>query len=264
MRNLFIIILTVFGGSNAFSQVMDDNMSKIYLSKETSPYIFEGILLEKYSYWDDTESMIYTCNIIEVHNVLRGAPDIQRGTIQLITSGGIVGTHVVKISHGVFIGERERIFFCMLSEMPSYNIKTANHLVLHPYSQIVYNKDGSSTFVDKKFRTLADVKSFFNEYGKDIDTALVGSHYMLELEKISEGMRQEKMGKSQGEKETIDKLAKEQKEYVRKPNAGIVQRIKDMEDYLEKMPEGEDKETVKRQIALLKEKGGLTTNPKEE
>ncbi len=94
---------------------------------QSSEIIIEGKVIQKYGFWNENRTKIYTSNIIEVQKVFKGnSPQI----IEIITLGGIIGDTFQIISHGkVFdIGE-QGIFFC--KNYPMTENKTENYLMLN-------------------------------------------------------------------------------------------------------------------------------------
>lgn len=91
--------------SQALYQV--DNEEKA----NNSTLIIEGKVVDKVSFWNETQTMIYTSNKIKVFKVFKG--EINSDYIEIITEGGTIGEHAVYVSELLdLVYDQEGVFFC--------------------------------------------------------------------------------------------------------------------------------------------------------
>ncbi|MEW4923224.1 T9SS type A sorting domain-containing protein [Algibacter sp. 2305UL17-15] len=88
---LFVALICLIANMKLQGQML---LNEVPLKKqiEKSSLIIEGKVVSKKSTWDTNKKMIYTINTIEVYKVFKGQP---RATIDVITSGGIVGLEAI-------------------------------------------------------------------------------------------------------------------------------------------------------------------------
>ncbi len=76
----------------------------------TSDVIFEGKVIGKESFWNESNAQIFTKNYVQVSHYLKGTGD---DIFELITQGGDVGDVFQEISHGIFFETgQEGMFLC--------------------------------------------------------------------------------------------------------------------------------------------------------
>ncbi len=64
-----------------------------------SSLVIEGRVVSKKSEWNSSRTLIETHHVIEVYKVFKG--NIKRGTVTIITQGGVVGTDMLVVSHSL-------------------------------------------------------------------------------------------------------------------------------------------------------------------
>src|SRR5205814_9709852 len=111
MRNfsrLSLFLSFIFLGTGVTAQLY-----KIELDKKinNSTLIVEGKVTDKKSFWNDTHTMIFTVNTIEVYKLFKG--NITENTIEIMTQGGSVGKDAISVSHVLQLEVgRIDMFFC--------------------------------------------------------------------------------------------------------------------------------------------------------
>ena len=117
-----------------------------------SSHIVEGKVLAQKSVWNAGHTMIFTANTVEVYKVFKGT--LQFGIIELMTTGGTVGTETVEASDLLTLEKGNvGIFFCYPNTIDLRSPAT-NNLLYDVYSSgqgcYVYDlkaKSASAPFV---------------------------------------------------------------------------------------------------------------------
>jgi PKD repeat protein len=95
--NLLILITLLLIAPNAFSQCL---IFEVPLEQRVnnSQLVVEGKVIESRSFWNNSQTLIYTASTIEVYKVFKG--NMPATTIEIISEGGMVGDrlHVVNPS----------------------------------------------------------------------------------------------------------------------------------------------------------------------
>ncbi|MES2766409.1 MAG: PKD domain-containing protein [Bacteroidota bacterium] len=81
--------------------------------------IVEGKVISQQSYWNESHSMIYTANLVEVHSVLKGDLEIKYAEIR--TEGGTVGNEAVRVEPGVKLLKGSAGMFFLKSQSAAGN-----------------------------------------------------------------------------------------------------------------------------------------------
>ncbi|MCZ2130266.1 MAG: T9SS type A sorting domain-containing protein [Bacteroidia bacterium] len=90
---LTLIILTTIFIKGFAQEIPLDIVDRI----NTVDYIFEGEVLNSQSYQLSTSHEIYTSNLIKISKIFKG--DLECGTVELITTGGIINNILSRTSH---------------------------------------------------------------------------------------------------------------------------------------------------------------------
>jgi PKD repeat protein len=93
MKKIFLTLLTPFLLNAAWSQC---SLREVGLPQRTasSDLIVEGKVISKNSFWNASNTMIYTANTVEVYKVFKGS--LSGSTLEVLTVGGIVGNRMIK------------------------------------------------------------------------------------------------------------------------------------------------------------------------
>lgn len=76
-----------------------------------SSLIVEGKVVDKYSFWNPSHTMIFTSNKIEVYKVFKGS--LVENFIEVVTHGGAVGNNIIEASDLLSLDkENVGVFFC--------------------------------------------------------------------------------------------------------------------------------------------------------
>ena len=124
----------------------------------TSEVIFEGKVIAKEGFWDETKTRIFTKNRVQVLRYIKGGGE---ASLYLVTQGGEVGDDFQEISHGISFGiSTEGLFFCRGFQAPLLGSKTV--LMLNGSGGFVgYDKTGVET-------TAIDHSSVYHNIRKEI------------------------------------------------------------------------------------------------
>lgn len=114
MKIFQLLVILLLSFSSLFSQ---NHFSSLNERFEKSEIAFEGIVLEKESFWNANHSRIYTRNFISVEKSFKGSlPEI----ITLISQGGEVDNDFQELSHGLtFEVGAEGLFLCKHFDVPN-------------------------------------------------------------------------------------------------------------------------------------------------
>lgn len=89
--------------------------------------IIEGKVIEQRSFWNPAHTMIYTSNKIEVYKNFKGL--VQSATIEVVTTGGTVGTERIEASDLLTLDKGNTgIFFCYPNSIQLASPFTGNQL----------------------------------------------------------------------------------------------------------------------------------------
>ena len=130
-RLLFSVVffsLYIMSFQSAFAQMYEVSfVDKI----QEATLVVEAKVIQKQSYWNDANSIIYTANEIEIYKVFKG--QLPSGNYQIITQGGTVGNDrlVVCPSSQLSVGDIGVYFL----ESSSANLSTVNGLKLSPIAE---------------------------------------------------------------------------------------------------------------------------------
>lgn len=133
---LFMLLTLDFAHAQLYKVDLSEKIQKASL-------IIEGKVIGKKSFWNDTHTMIFTANKIEVYKLFKGA--IIEKTIELVTQGGTVGSKAVIVSDLLELDiNKTGIFFCRPNE---------NHLISPETGKLlfdVYSSDQGFLRYDEK------------------------------------------------------------------------------------------------------------------
>ena len=142
---LSLIIFILEGNSPALSQ-QETKVLSVAARAKTSPAVFEGKVLRKISFWDNSHTGIYTANIIEIYKVFGG--NILTETVEIVTPGGTVGTESESASEGPELKPGDTgMFFCEYSRMlnaAADSLRYSYVLSLSPQGFIKYDLAGKA------------------------------------------------------------------------------------------------------------------------
>ncbi len=115
---------------------------------QNAEIVFEGKIIKKESFWNDSHSSIFTKNTIKVSRTFKG---ISTETIEVISQGGIVGNDFEFISHATsFELEAEGVFFCKTFKTKSND----DFLMINGMSGfIIYNNQENEVYTNYKYFT---------------------------------------------------------------------------------------------------------------
>lgn len=188
MKISFLLISFILLGN--FIKAQNAPKPSEYAEKmiESAPFIFEGEVINKVCYYDSIGFRIYTANIIQIDNILRA--DIVKGTIEVVTIGGIVGDQGMRASDALQLNEGNKgMFFCVpadynpygnnnnpyLYQLPSYypssGIETDNGISLKSYNgkygYVKYLNTNSCMIGGVSFKSFKEFYEFLGKF-KDI------------------------------------------------------------------------------------------------
>lgn len=105
-----LLSLCVFFYFAASSQCLIKEIS-LQQRNSNSTLIIEGRVVSSYSFWNESRTMIYTSNRVEVLKIFKG--NLSSSSIEIITEGGIVGYRMIKADPSLLLTQGETgIFMC--------------------------------------------------------------------------------------------------------------------------------------------------------
>lgn len=112
MKSILLLAIFMIATTFSFSQSIEERTKKSVKERASSAsYVFEGKVIEQYSFWDDQHHEIYTANVIELSRIFKG--DIQTDLVKVVTLGGIVEDRFSMVLHSFSLKNGEEgIFFC--------------------------------------------------------------------------------------------------------------------------------------------------------
>lgn len=90
------LFLLLFYAHPSFAQLVPISLKERI---ENSTIILEGKVISQASYWNETQTNIYTVNVVEVYKVFKG--QLSAKQVEIITLGGIVGDRMERITHSL-------------------------------------------------------------------------------------------------------------------------------------------------------------------
>jgi PKD repeat protein len=117
MKKIVTIILLAI--ISVTSQVVGQCMLKpISLTERVnnSSLIVEGVVISKKSYWNAEQNYIYTSNLVQVKQVLKGSPNIS--FLEIITNGGEVDNKRLSVEPALMLNDAQEGVF-MLNAIPN-------------------------------------------------------------------------------------------------------------------------------------------------
>lgn len=168
---VYIIIITCTKAQEKYQPLLD--------RVQKSNYIFEGIVLETKPYKTTDDRMIYTSNLIEITKVFKG--ELECGTVELITTGGIVNEKEVSQSHALTLEKGYKgIFMAALTnkELSAVNFFNETNLEklegrFETQSYIKYLEDGAILKAFDKFQSWDSIVKLY-----DLTTIATGINYI--------------------------------------------------------------------------------------
>lgn len=116
--SLLFVFLSSF--HNAFSQLVPISLEQRI---DNSSQIFEGEVISKRSYWDETKSHIYTVNVVNIYKVFKGVSTQKQ--IEIVTMGGTVGNMMEEVSHSLQLNVGDAGIFTAIDNTAKLNAKSS-------------------------------------------------------------------------------------------------------------------------------------------
>lgn len=137
---LCILFLFVICFTQLSAQKIDVDIAKRILYDN---YIFEGTVIRSDPYWTLDQKYIYTSSTIQISKILKGTNlNLDCGTVEVITEGGVIGDDALLISHNLVLQEgMHGIFLCnsTLKELPQTDYYPENNTVV---LDVPYGEEG--------------------------------------------------------------------------------------------------------------------------
>lgn len=107
-RVFALSLLTVFSALRLQAQLYKVGLDE---KIKNAPFIAEGKVINKKSFWNEAHTMIFTTNTVEIYKVFKG--EKTKKTIEILTEGGSVATDFVEVSDVLQLDKNAvGIFFC--------------------------------------------------------------------------------------------------------------------------------------------------------
>ncbi|HEY2728194.1 MAG TPA: hypothetical protein VGI61_13545, partial [Parafilimonas sp.] len=125
-------------------------MYKIDLNNKISKasLIVEGRVTDKYSFWNDAHTIIYTSNKLHIYKLFKGR--IISKEIEVITQGGSVGNRCLKVSEVLQLDKNETGMFFLYENALNIHSPVTKNILYDVYSSeqgfLRYSEDGTSAF----------------------------------------------------------------------------------------------------------------------
>ncbi|HRI19626.1 MAG TPA: T9SS type A sorting domain-containing protein [Panacibacter sp.] len=108
LRLVSLCVLLAFAGGPSSAQLYKVELDE---KVENAPLIFEGKVIERKSFWNESHSMIFTSNTVEIYKIFKGA--VSEKIIEVLTQGGSVGLEYIEASDLLQLDKSSTgIFFC--------------------------------------------------------------------------------------------------------------------------------------------------------
>jgi hypothetical protein len=164
MKKIFHIIIIVLLSTKTYAQIDPKTIGQRITD---ATYIFEGEVIKTNPYETSDEKKIYTSNTIKITKIFKG--DIQCGTIEIITLGGIVNNKGAEYSHNKEFGKGQiGVFLCKqtdreISAVDFYPENNPNKLELNYNQQgfIQYFNDGVNKQVVDMWSSLDSLSQIY-------------------------------------------------------------------------------------------------------
>lgn len=88
------LVLMLFSFNTVFAQLIPISLTQRIDSAST---ILEGKVISQTSYWNESQTNIYTSNIVEIYKIFKG--QLTSSQVELITKGGIVGNRMERVTN---------------------------------------------------------------------------------------------------------------------------------------------------------------------
>lgn len=158
---VFLVLALMLNIKIAFSQVALREIPLIQ-QIENSNLIIEGKVISKKSFWDSTNTLIYTSNTVEVYKVFKGN---YIETVEVITVGGTVGLDALISSNSLKLSEGNIGVFMLydsnITLSLSNNPTSIKQFRTYSSSQGFYKYDLYNDFVSNPFGRRSNIKSSF-------------------------------------------------------------------------------------------------------
>lgn len=112
-RQLMILPLLIL----SFCLNLNGQMIQVSLDNKitNANYIFEGEIIDKESFFDEKDGLIYTSHIVSVSQLFKG--NLKTDIVKIITLGGVTDELILETSNGIALQiGNEGVFFCNLSD----------------------------------------------------------------------------------------------------------------------------------------------------
>ncbi|MGP8216217.1 MAG: hypothetical protein ACLQQ4_11670 [Bacteroidia bacterium] len=181
MKNKIEIIIAVLLLCNVecFAQRAKASESKLLAIHKSdiqnSPYIVEGKVIKQECFYGKKGWGILTCNVIQISKIYKGSPNIQLGTIKVITDqGGQIGNEIQQVNDGgpfLYTGTTYIIFCKDADSGMTHQLQTDNLPTLMPIDEPVIYKTAGTLKWDMTWYKLNDLYTFFSENGVTVSPA---------------------------------------------------------------------------------------------
>jgi hypothetical protein len=134
MKRHVILTFTVllFCAKGAWAGLSSHDSAQLAEAFQKVPYIFEGEVTGKQSYWNEEEAMIYTAYKIKVSKYYRG--ELRCGTVELVSKGGRVEDQSISVSHTMELNVGVKgMFLCQETEYPESEMEVNNRITMQHY-----------------------------------------------------------------------------------------------------------------------------------
>jgi hypothetical protein len=181
-EKIIVGVLIIFCNSFSYAQSQVSDTAKTSLqsrelkthlnSIKKAIYVFEGRATHQECYYSKGGEML-TCTVFQITKIFKGNPQINLGSIKVITmQGGTIGDNTIRLidagpglhSHGTYI-----IFGCSAdtSWLISNMITSDNSITLQCFDHIDFNGNSASWGWRNptKYKTLDDLYAFLKENG---------------------------------------------------------------------------------------------------
>jgi hypothetical protein len=161
-HKLFILTLLFFLSNNALGQLI---MIPLEQRIAKADIVFEGKVIGKNCFWNESHTRIFTSNIVSVYKVFKG--NLTSTQVEIITQGGIVGSTMEKITHTLELNEGDTGIFTAIPNTAKFSQKS-NLIRLKAYA-------GLQGFIkyDLKNHTARDPFTQYKSISADVYPAII-------------------------------------------------------------------------------------------
>ncbi len=165
MRNVIFILGFFF----SFSATVN-SQNHVQKRAESAPYVFEGKVVEQYSFWDSDRLNIYTASVVKLFRTFKG--NVQGDRVEVVTLGGIVGDRFSFVTHTLSLKlNDEGVFFCEPSPIATDQNGTGNPALRTQHSELGFIKYAEPGRSPKAFDRYGSYQLFGRDLYEPILTA---------------------------------------------------------------------------------------------